>query len=59
VAVEGRLKTRSWEKDGVKHYRTEIVADRVQFGPKAGGSAAQAGDVEQADEEIDESGIPF
>ncbi len=36
--VEGRLQTQSWEKDGVKHYRTEIVADRVQFGPRTGGS---------------------
>lgn len=35
--VEGRLQTRSWEKDGVKHYRTEVVADRVQFGPRPGG----------------------
>lgn len=32
--VEGRMQTRSWEgKDGEKKYRTEIVADRVQFGP--------------------------
>lgn len=30
--VEGRLQTRSWEKDGAKQYRTEIVADHVQFG---------------------------
>ena len=36
--VEGRLQTRSWEKDGVKQYRTEIIADRVQFGPKSDGS---------------------
>lgn len=35
--VEGRLQTRSWDKDGQKQYRTEIVADRVQFGPKSGG----------------------
>lgn len=35
--VEGRLQTQSWEKDGVKQYRTEIVADRVQFGPRSGG----------------------
>lgn len=35
--VEGRLQTRSWEKDGQKQYRTEIVADRVQFGPKSDG----------------------
>ena len=37
--VEGRLQTRSWDAEGgTKRYRTEIVADRVQFGPK--GSAA-------------------
>lgn len=36
--VEGRLQTRSWDGDGgVKQYRTEIVADRVQFGPRTGG----------------------
>jgi single-strand DNA-binding protein len=37
--VEGRMQTRSWEgKDGEKKYRTEIVADRVQFGPRSTGS---------------------
>lgn len=35
--VEGRLQTRSWEAEGVKQYRTEIIADRVQFGPRTGG----------------------
>ena len=35
--IEGRLQTRNWEADGVKHYRTEIIADRVQFGPRSGG----------------------
>ncbi len=34
VLVEGRLRTRSWEREGAKHYKTEIVAERVQFGPK-------------------------
>src|SRR3989344_3460678 len=38
--VEGRMQTRSWEgQDGVKKYRTEIVADRVQFGPSGGGGS--------------------
>lgn len=38
VFVEGRMQTRSWDdKDGQKKYRTEIVADRVQFGPKSVG----------------------
>jgi single-strand DNA-binding protein len=37
VFVEGRMQTRSWDAtDGTKKYRTEIVADRVQFGPKSG-----------------------
>lgn len=31
VYVEGKLKTRSWEKDGVKRYTTEIIAHDVQF----------------------------
>ncbi len=43
VLVEGRMQTRSWDSpDGKKNYRTEIVADRVQFGPRASGSAGTA-----------------
>lgn len=70
--VEGRLQTRSWEKDGQKQYRTEIVADRVQFGPKSGGgvsggsSTAPKANDEKApeppdypDEEINPEDIPF
>jgi len=35
---EGRLQTRSWQgQDGVKRYRTEIVAENLQLGPKASG----------------------
>lgn len=36
--VEGRLTTRSWDgPDGKKNYRTEVIADSVQFGPRQGG----------------------
>lgn len=31
VYVEGKLKTRSWEKDGRRNYITEVVASDVQF----------------------------
>ena len=31
VMVTGRMRTREWEKDGVKRYATEIVADRMQM----------------------------
>ena len=36
--VEGRMQTRSWEQNGEKKYRTEVVADTVQFGPRSSGS---------------------
>lgn len=76
VLVEGRMQTRSWDaQDGQKKYRTEIVADRVQFGPRSsGGSAgspkqgkgkAETSDGKQPDaieypqEEINPDDIPF
>ena len=38
VLVEGRMQTRSWDDAaGVKKYRTEIVADNIQFGPRPTG----------------------
>jgi single-strand DNA-binding protein len=43
VFVEGRLQTRSWDKDGAKQYRTEIVADRIQFGPRGGATGGSTG----------------
>lgn len=69
--VEGRLRTRSWEKDGQKQYRTEINADTVQFGPRsAGGSTAPARDeapqaapkedaIDYPTEDINPDDIPF
>jgi single-strand DNA-binding protein len=32
--IEGRLRTTSWESEGKRLSRTQIVAERVQFGPK-------------------------
>lgn len=43
VYIEGRIQTRSWEKDGQKQYRTEIVVDNFQFGPQAGGGGGDTG----------------
>ena len=42
VYVEGSLRTRSWEKDGVKQYATEIRADNMQMlGGRQGGGGQQ------------------
>jgi single-strand DNA-binding protein len=41
--IEGRLQTRSWEAEGRKNYRTEIVIDNFQFGASAGQGGMGAG----------------
>lgn len=70
--VEGRIQTRSWDdKDGQKKYRTEIVADGIQFGPKSsGGSSSYSSQASESQEvrtkddeaesiEINPEDIPF
>ena len=61
VYIEGRLQTRSWQdQQGQKRYRTEIVAERLQMGPKGfgeggGGKASQepsSGKTTEGEEEI-------
>jgi single-strand DNA-binding protein len=49
--IEGRIQTRSWEdtNGGGKKYRTEIVADSMQMGPK-GGAIQTGGTNMQSDE---------
>lgn len=43
VYIEGRLRTRSYEKDGVKRYSTEIIGESMQLGARpADGSAKPA-----------------
>ena len=45
VYIEGRLQTRSYDKDGQKHYATDVVADKVVFlGSGGGGGGAAAGE---------------
>ncbi len=74
--VEGRLQTQSWDDatSGKKMYRTEIVADRVQFGsrsqgvanmtpqaenPVAATAAPEMDTIEYPEEDINPEDIPF
>lgn len=61
IMIEGRIKTRSWEKDGRKSYRTEIVAESIQFGNKPKNEAGPTVDEPSPDEgsEINSEDIPF
>lgn len=56
VFIEGRIQTRSWEKDGQKKSRTEIVAEEMQMGPRGsdiggGGSAGPQQETSQQQKE--------
>ena len=73
--VEGRIQTRSWESDGQKKYRTEIVVDNFQFGDGGKGASTGSGqavrgeesqsapkdadEIKYPDEEINPEDIPF
>ena len=75
VMVEGRIETRSWDDKttGEKKYRTEIIADRVQFGAKSGGvgsstpntaspkasGSEEVDAIEYPEEDISPEDIPF
>ena len=64
--VEGRLQTRNWQDaQGVKHWKTEIVADMVQFGPRQNvGAHSQVEKpvelpVREVEEDIKAEDLPF
>lgn len=67
--VEGRMQTRSWEAPGgEKKYRTEVIADRVQFGQRPTSSSSDSGGTEAAnstdgtdypDDDLNPEDIPF
>ncbi len=43
VLVEGRIQNRSWDAaDGTKKYRTEVVAEAIQLGPRTAGETSGA-----------------
>ncbi len=61
IFVEGKLATRSWDdKDGVKRYSTEIIADHIQFLDGREGTSVPPSDnhiAEPKPEEADD--LPF
>ena len=58
IAIDGRLQTGSYEKDGVKHYTTDVIAESVEFAEskKADNTQQESGDEWQ---EIPSMELPF
>ena len=63
VAVQGRMQTRSYEKQGLTCYTTEIIASKVEFlsSPKESVAAKEAPrqKLKESGEEFDEFQVPF
>jgi single-strand DNA-binding protein len=62
ILVEGRIETRSWEKDGKTNYRTEIMVESFQFGnnPKKETSTQEPEEYKSdVVEEVNPEEIPF
>ena len=64
ICIEGKNQTRSYEKDGVTHYRTEVLArDLILLDPKPGSSSESFGEssspAEGVAESHDDDDIPF
>jgi single-strand DNA-binding protein len=56
IHIEGKLKTRTWEKDGITRYTTEIIADRLTM---LGGGNKQTAAPQQEPQHDDNSDLPF
>ena len=63
ISIDGKLRTRSWEKDGVTMYTTEIIVrDMVMLGGNSGGGNSSGGNGSPAPEnnsEELEDDLPF
>ena len=74
VMIEGRLQTKNWvDQQGVKHWKTEIIAENVQLGPRREGGGfnkpadsydqvppvAPSAPVAETDDDIKVEDIPF
>lgn len=59
VYAEGRMKTRTWDgQDGIKHYRTELIANRVLFLDKIGATNGQPKQ-QESNEDLEPDDISF
>ena len=60
VYIEARLKDGSYEKDGAKVYRTDIIVNKIQScAPLPGGSYDNKGSVGIGDISISDEDMPF
>ena len=58
IAVEGHLQTGNYEKNGIKHYTTDVIVDRLEFIDWKNKESAETEPAYEGFEEVNED-IPF
>lgn len=63
VSVVGRLQVRSWDKDGKKHWTTEVIIEEQHFAESKNSQAAAQSKAADGfypiDEDIEDDDLPF
>lgn len=61
VALAGRLRATSWERDGVRHKRMEVVADTLDIlqGQQGGGRQQEPGQAPAVEPDVYSEDVPF
>lgn len=62
IAVDGRLQTGSYEKDGIRHYATDVIVERADFLGKeknAQSDEKQPSRVSNGFEDINDDDVPW
>lgn len=58
--IEGRLQTRSWQdQSGAKKYRTEIIGENIQMGPRSGNTGSYTPPAGGSAEPVQKEEIPI
>lgn len=65
IYIEGRIQTETWEKDGVKHYKTVVIGQNIillESKPSLNGPAPEEREChaeQRANEPLDDQDLPF
>ena len=59
IAVDGRIQTRSYDKDGTKRYVTEVVVNSMEFCDSKGGGVSTTNGGAYAGTPVPDDDIPF
>jgi single-strand DNA-binding protein len=57
VLIEGKLKTREWEKEGQKHYTTDIVVTGLNLLPQGSGGSSSSPALTESDIPVEDAQV--